>query len=94
MYSPPEFNFSFYCQRIFGPETQGKNFVYAVVKNVLTKQRVKCLKDEISCPTYSRDLANTTMTLIDTDSSGIFHCTGPEYLSKADWGRKIVSKEG
>ena len=65
--------------------------MYAVVKNVLTKQPVKCLKNEISCPTYSRDLANTTMSLIDTDASGIFHCTGPECFSKADWGRKIVS---
>ena len=66
--------------------------MYAVVKNVLNKQPVKCLKNEISCPTYSRDLANTTLSLIDNDSSGIFHCTGPECFSKADWGRKIVSK--
>ena len=79
-------------QRIYGPEVQGKNFVYTVVKKILNKEKVLCSNIEISCPTYNRDLANTTMALLEINSSGIFHCAGPECMSKADWGRKIVSK--
>ena len=80
-----------FYQRIFGPEVQGKNFVYAVVKNIRNRQKVKCLKEEVSCPTYNRDLANMTLRLVEAGCSGLFHCTGPDCLSKADWGRMIVS---
>lgn len=80
-----------YFQRIFGPEIQGKNFVYAVVKNVRSGQKVNCLKDEVSCVTYNRDLAYMTLGLLKLNQHGIFHCVGPDYFNKADWGRMIVS---
>ncbi|CAE1306046.1 rfbD [Acanthosepion pharaonis] len=76
--------------RIFGPEEVKKNFVNQVVRNLSTGKEMSLLSDELSCPTYNKDLCEAVMLLIKKDCSGIYHIVGPEVMSKYQWGLKIA----
>lgn len=76
--------------RIFGPEEVKKNFANQVVQNLLTGKEMTLLSDELSCPTYNKDLCEAVMLLIKKDCSGIYHIVGPEVMSKYQWGLKIA----
>lgn len=65
---------------VFGPEKQGKNFVFQICKELSAGREIQCASDLYSNPTYSRDLAKVTLGLLDVDAKGIFHCVGPETL--------------
>ncbi|CAH1775231.1 unnamed protein product [Owenia fusiformis] len=75
--------------RVYGPEVQGKNFVFQLTNNIQAGKSLNCLTDEISCPTYNRDIAEATLELARKDLSGLFHCTGPQALSKLQWGIEV-----
>lgn len=85
------FNFHCFFQRVYGPEIQGKNFVFSAVKSAKAHKIINCQRNETSCPTYNVDLAAAALRLVETDSSGIYHCAGPEAMTKAEWARSIVS---
>ncbi|CAH1263501.1 MAT2B [Branchiostoma lanceolatum] len=74
---------------VFGPEIQGKNFVYQLVTNMtsgkdMTLTNVKCT------PTYNRDLAAMTLKLIDKGCSGIYHVVGDEAMAKLEFARRVA----
>ena len=58
---------------VFGPELQGKNFVYQLGRNLLQGKKMQCATDAYGCPTYSRDLAALTIGLLGAGVSGTFH---------------------
>ena len=39
-------------------------------------------EDQISTPTYNRDLANATLRLVEAGATGVFNVCGPELLSR------------
>ena len=46
---------------------------------------------QVGCPTYNKDLAELTRLLLEKGCSGIYHCSGPEAMGKAEWGHTVVS---
>ena len=76
---------------VFGPELQGKNFVYQLCRSLTQGQKMECAKDAYGCPTYSRDLAAATRALIETGASGIFHCVGKSCLSRFDFALRVAT---
>jgi dTDP-4-dehydrorhamnose reductase/dTDP-4-dehydrorhamnose 3,5-epimerase len=75
---------------VFGPEHQGKNFVYQLCRSLSQKREMDCATDAFGCPTYNRDLAAITVGLLDIGASGIFHCVGPSCLSRYDFALRIA----
>lgn len=58
---------------IFGP---GKaNFVSKILAACKAKQAINVVHDQIGSPTYTVDLAQYTLKLLETGNSGLFHIT-------------------
>ena len=76
---------------VFGPELQGKNFVYQLCRTLLQGQKMQCATDAYGCPTYSRDLAAITVGLLGAGVSGIFHAVGNLCLSRYEFATRIAT---
>ncbi len=75
---------------VFGPERQGKNFAYQLVKTLGAGKTLTVPSDQISSPSYGPDVAAASVRLIEEGQSGIFHVVGPEVLSRIDFARAIA----
>eukprot|EP00403_Amphidinium_massartii_P019992 CAMPEP_0178411032 /NCGR_PEP_ID=MMETSP0689_2-20121128/21287_1 /TAXON_ID=160604 /ORGANISM="Amphidinium massartii, Strain CS-259" /LENGTH=496 /DNA_ID=CAMNT_0020032229 /DNA_START=13 /DNA_END=1499 /DNA_ORIENTATION=- len=70
---------------VYGPEKQGKNFLYQLCRKLGAGETMKVVSDQISSPTYNRDLATLTRMLLEADAAGIFNACGLEVLSRYDF---------
>jgi len=67
---------------VYGPEKQGKNFVYQLCAALGAGRDMPCATDSFGTPTYNRDLAAMTVGLVDAYAAGIYHCVGPETMNR------------
>ena len=72
---------------VFGPEAQGKNFVYKLWERLRAGKRMRIPSDQWGTPTYSPDLANSTVTLVQNGARGVFHVAGPENCPRTEFAR-------
>ena len=76
---------------VFGPERQGKNFAYQVVKALRAGKPLVCPADQISTPSYGPDVARAIVALVERWESGVIHVAGPEVMARPDFARKIAA---
>lgn len=76
---------------VYGPERQGKNFVYQLVRRVRAGQPFRVPTDQVASPSYGPDVAAATLALIEQGASGIWHATGPDALSREDFAREVCA---
>ncbi|MFT4303213.1 MAG: dTDP-4-dehydrorhamnose reductase [Candidatus Woesearchaeota archaeon] len=69
----------------------GKNFV-KTIKNLTTKnQEIKVVNDQHGCPTYTIDLANAIIKLInDNKNYGIYHLTNSNPCTWYEFAKEII----
>jgi dTDP-4-dehydrorhamnose reductase len=67
---------------VYGPEPQGKNFVYQLLRRVRAGERVTVPADQRSSPTYNQDLAAATVELVEGGLTGVWHLAGPLRLDR------------
>ncbi|MCF7836153.1 dTDP-4-dehydrorhamnose reductase [Candidatus Gracilibacteria bacterium] len=67
----------------------GQNFVTKMLELARKNSEIKVVSDQIGCPTFAKDLAQTTKKIILENVSGIFHVTNSGTTSWADFARKI-----
>ena len=79
---------------VFGPERQGKNFAYQLVKTLRSGKRLTVPSDQISSPSYGPDVAEASVRLIEAGRSGVYHVAGPEVLSRPAFARVIAEMFG
>ena len=79
---------------VFGPEKQGKNFVYQLCNAFAEKKDMDCACDSFGSPTYNRDLAVMTVSLLEARATGIYHCVGPETLDRNAFAILVASAFG
>mmetsp|Transcript_36078 Transcript_36078/g.82858 ORF Transcript_36078/g.82858 Transcript_36078/m.82858 type:complete len:509 (+) Transcript_36078:80-1606(+) len=70
---------------VYGPEKQGKNFVYQLCRRLGGGSTMTVVTDQLSTPTYSRDLATLSRLLLEANATGIFNASGVEVLSRYDF---------
>jgi dTDP-4-dehydrorhamnose reductase len=58
------------------------------------KRPLALFEDEFRTPIHVHDAAAALIDLLVRDARGIWHCGGPERLSRVDFGRKITSSLG
>ncbi len=75
---------------VYGPDARGKNYVYSLMRNLGAGRRMQVPADQISTPTYSRDLVRTTLGLVGAGASGVWHLCGPERLSRMAFAREAA----
>jgi dTDP-4-dehydrorhamnose reductase len=78
----------------YGPEPQGKNFVYQVLRRARAGEPIRVPSDQVSSPTYNVDLAAATVELIERDFHGVIHVAGPALLDRHTFALEVCSVFG
>lgn len=79
---------------VYGPEHQGKNFCYQLAARLGAGERMRVPADQVSTPTYNRDLADATLRLLDLGARGVFHVAGPDCVDRATFARRVAARVG
>jgi dTDP-4-dehydrorhamnose reductase len=79
---------------VHGPERQGKNFAYQLVKALSAGKTLNCPSDQISSPSYGPDVALATVLLAEQGRSGLAHVSNPEILNRVDFARELAKGLG
>ena len=79
---------------VYGPERQGKNFAYQLVKALSAGKPLNCPSDQVSSPSYGPDVALATVLLAEQGRSGIAHVSNPEILNRVDFAREVAKSLG
>lgn len=79
---------------VYGPDDRQKNYLYSLMKNLATGTPMRAPQDQISTPTYNRDLAQTTLGLVEAGADGIFHVAGPDLLDRLEFAQRIAAYLG
>ncbi len=74
--------------------TKGNNFVYTMLRLFKERDLVKVVEDQWGSPTYTMDLAEAILKIIEDDSVryGIYHFTNEGVTSWYEFSRTIYSK--
>lgn len=68
----------------------GKNFVDAILKKAETGDELKVVNDQFGSPTYTKDLAEVILQLIETEKYGIYHASGEGKITWYDFAKEIL----
>ena len=79
---------------VFGPERQGKNFAYQLVKTLRSGRPLTVPSDQISSPSYGPDVAEASVRLVENRRSGVYHVVGPEVMSRPEFAVAIAKAFG
>ena len=79
---------------VYGPDVGKKNYLYSVLRNLGQGASMRVPKDQVSTPTYNRDLVVTATGLAGAGASGIFHVCGPERLGRLTFAQRIAEAFG
>lgn len=76
---------------VFGPGgKKNSNFVEKVLSWAENTDNLKIVDDEISCPTYTFDLAEATINLLHRRAWGLYHITNSGSCSRYEWAKFIL----
>jgi dTDP-4-dehydrorhamnose reductase len=79
---------------VYGPEPQGKNFVYQLLRRVRGGEPMHVPSDQVSTPTYNLDLAAATVELIEKEACGITHLAGPDLVDRYTFALEVCAAFG
>lgn len=74
---------------VYGPEPQGKNYVYQLVRRLRAGERFRVPVDQISSPTYNPDLAAASVELAERDLAGVYHVVGADVVDRHAFARAV-----
>ena len=86
-----------YCEKYYIARTSwlygihGKNFVETMI-SLAEKPELKVVNDQMGCPTWTVDLANSIVKLIETKSYGIYHTCGGGYTTWYGFAKEIFEQ--
>lgn len=67
---------------VYGPEPQGKNFVYQLLARGRRGEPMRAPCDQRSSPTYNEDLAAAAVEAAERGVGGVLHLAGPEVIDR------------
>ncbi len=79
---------------VYGPERQGKNFAYQVVKALADGRDLVCPIEMKGSPSYGPDVALTSVRLAEAGASGLIHVAGPEFVGRLEFAAAIARSFG
>jgi dTDP-4-dehydrorhamnose reductase len=79
---------------VYGPEPQGKNFVYQLLRRLRAGERMIVASDQRSSPTYNEDLAAASVELAEHHVAGVIHVAGPEVVDRYAFARTACAVFG
>lgn len=79
---------------VAGSNGKGGNFVEAILRRARAERVVPVVNDQMTAPTYARDLAAGITDLIDTAGFGTYHLTSDGEVSWCEFAHEIVAQVG
>lgn len=70
----------------------GNNFVKTMLKLGKEKEELSVVADQIGCPTYTLDLANSILELVDTQKYGVYHISNSGSCSWYEFAKAIFEE--
>ncbi len=70
----------------------GKNFVKTILNIANEKEIIEVVKDQIGSPTYTKDLAQALLNVIQSDFFGIYHITNSGICSWFEFAQEIIKQ--
>ena len=77
---------------VFG--TGNNNFARKILEWSRQKEELRVVDDQVSSPTFTRDLARATLDLLPTGQYGLYHLTNAGSCSRYGWARRILEAIG
>ncbi|OGW60716.1 MAG: dTDP-4-dehydrorhamnose reductase [Nitrospirae bacterium RBG_16_64_22] len=77
---------------LYGPH--GPNFVEAILRQARERGRLTVVNDQEGAPTYTADLAEAIVVLLDHGAGGKVHFSGAGSCTWFEFAREIVSQAG
>ena len=77
---------------VFGEGQQ--NFLHKLLEWAKQKKPLKVVSDQISVPTFTRDIAHLTIFAINKGLRGLYHLTNSGYASRYEVARFFLEKAG
>ena len=75
---------------VYGPEVQGKNFIYRL-RSVLGEGKTLTVPiDQVGSPTYGPNLAKAAVALERKGATGVYHVAGPQRISRYELAREAA----
>jgi dTDP-4-dehydrorhamnose reductase len=75
---------------VHGADPREKNFVYSLMRTLADGKRMRVPMDQVSTPTFNRDLIAVAGALVCAGASGVFHAAGPELMSRIEFARELA----
>jgi dTDP-4-dehydrorhamnose reductase len=72
----------------------GSNFVKTMLRLAEERDRLKVVSDQVGSPTYTLDLAQFLLELVQTDHHGIFHASNTGACSWYEFAKAIFEERG
>jgi dTDP-4-dehydrorhamnose reductase len=72
----------------------GNNFVKTMLKLVQERDELMVVDDQVGCPTYTVDLANCILELIQTEKYGVYHVSNSGHCSWYEFAKAIFEEAG
>jgi dTDP-4-dehydrorhamnose reductase len=72
----------------------GQNFVKTMLKLAQERDELGVVHDQVGSPTYTVDLAQFILNLVQTDRYGIYHCTNSGTCSWYEFAQAIFEQSG
>jgi dTDP-4-dehydrorhamnose reductase len=77
---------------LYGPN--GPNFVQTMLNVARAGKPLKVVNDQVGSPTYTMDLAEATLDLLDRGAQGVYHVANAGQTSWFDFARAIFEEWG
>lgn len=72
----------------------GRNFIQAILGAANAGRPLRVVTDEVANPTYTDDLAEAILALIDTGRTGVYHLVNAGTVSRYGFARYILDRAG
>jgi dTDP-4-dehydrorhamnose reductase len=79
---------------VYGADARQMNSLYSMMRSLIVGKAMQVPADQISTPTYNRDLVGAALGLVEARASGLFHVGGPELMGRLDFVQRVASALG
>ena len=79
---------------VYGPDPRQMNYLYALMRNLAAGTKMRVPEDQVSTPTYNRDLIAAALGLVKAGASRVFHVAGPERMGRLAFAQEIAQRLG
>ena len=76
---------------VYGRAARGQGFIERLTETLAAGRPVRLPSDQWGNPTSAENLADATRGLWAAGATGVWHVAGPDYMTRADWGRQVAA---